>query len=104
VTGIYRREEICETLLKTASSRVHKHTANDSLGIVLDESSTQSRSTPNAERGAEGFVSSESPNSQDPGHFKEHSTKGRESIDVAELAATEAEIMVEAKDSGIAKL
>ena len=104
VTGIYSREEICETLLKTPSGRVHEHAAKDSLGIVLDESSAQSGSAPNAERGAESLVSSEAPNSQDPGHFKEHSSNGRESIDVAELAVMEAEILVEAKDSGIAKL
>ena len=104
MTRIDGREEIGKTLLKTASGSVHEHPANDSLGIVLDESSAQGGSAPNGEGGAEGLVGSESPHSQDPGHFKEHSRESRESVDVAELAAMEAEILVEAKDSGIAKL
>jgi hypothetical protein len=104
VAGIDGREEVCETLLKTASGRVHEHAADDSLAVVLDESSAESGSAPNDERGAESLVGSESPDGQDPGHFKEHSSKGREGVDVAELAAMEAKIFVEAKDSGIAKL
>jgi hypothetical protein len=104
VTGIYGREKICKTLLKTASGRVYEHAAHDSLRIVLDESGAQSGSAPNAEGRAESLVSSESPDSHDPGHFKEHSSNGRESINVAELTTLEAKIIVEAKDSGIAKL
>lgn len=102
--GVYGRKEICETLLKTAPGRVHEHAANNSLAVILDESSAQSRSAPDAERGAEGLVRSESPDSHDPGHFEEHGSQGGEGIDVAELTVTEAEILVEAKDSCIAKL
>lgn len=70
----------------------------------MDEGSAKSRDAPEEEGGSEGFVGAEAPDGQDPRDFKEDSAETRQSDDGAELIAREADLLVEAEDSGIAKL
>jgi hypothetical protein len=70
----------------------------------VNEGSTESGDAPDEERGSESLIGAEASDGQDPRDFKEDSAETRKGDDVAELVTCEADLLVEAEDSGVAKL
>ena len=76
-SGIDGREQKGKTLGKAGLGGVQNHTNSDSLPVSLDERSPEGTSAPQGECRANGFLSTEASNGQDPRELKEDGADAR---------------------------